>query len=197
MIIVIDGYNLLKLIHSEQRISETQRSAFVNLLGRYSAKRGHKVHVVYDAGPCVYPSKEKQRGITIHYSGEYQSADDLIMSFCEDHKGKEILVVTADREIISHVETYSAEVVDPKTFYDKVKEAFALSEKALKKKQGNIVKISKNENSDIDALMLEAAGMNVPSKDEGDEYDIPRHHQPKVKEVTRRQRKRISKIEKL
>jgi predicted RNA-binding protein with PIN domain len=197
MIILIDGYNLLKLIAGADRITETERSAFVNLLGRYRLKRGHKVTIVFDAGPCTQPLKEKEHGVEVIYSGEYHTADDIIMNFVKEHPTKEILVVTADREIIIHVEQYNAEVAEPKLFHDKVKSAFKKSPAALKRDRRGTVKTSKDTNIDLDALMQEAAGMKVLEKDESDEYLIPRHHQPKGREVTKKERKRMKKIDKL
>lgn len=197
MIILIDGYNLLKQVIGADRITETERSAFVNLLGRYRLKRGHKVTIVFDAGPCIQPMKEKSHGVDVIFSGEYQTADDVIVNFVKERPTKEILVVTADREIIGHVEQYNAEVAEPKLFYSKVKAAFEKSPEAAKRDRGNIIKTSEELNRDLDALMEEAAGMKMLEKDEGDEYLIPRHHQPKGKELTKKQRKRMKKIDKL
>lgn len=196
MIILIDGYNILKLVKETSRISETERSAFINLLGRYSIKRGHKIVVVFDAGPCVHPLKEKQRGVTLIYSGEHHTADDMIMKFVQDHPTKEIVVVTADREIISHVEGYNAQVVPPKVFYGKVKEAFNKSPEAVKRDLGNLIKTTEKDDADLDALMTQAARMKVPNK-EDDAYEVPRHHQQKGKELSKKQRKRMKKIDKL
>ena len=64
MIILIDGYNLLKQLHGPT-VSDMQRGAFANLLGRYIKKRNHKITVVLDGGPYLYPTFEKQKGITI------------------------------------------------------------------------------------------------------------------------------------
>lgn len=197
MILLIDGYNLLKLVLGTDRITETERVAFVNLLGRYKEKRGHKVIIVFDAGPCTQPLKEKQRGVEIIFSGEYHTADDIIINFVKEHPTKDILVVTADREIISHIQGFNAEAAEPELFYKKVKAAFEKSEKALKQEQGFIIKTSSEDNPDLDALMREAAGMRPIEKDDEPEYSIPRHHQPKGKELTKKQRKKLRKIDKL
>lgn len=197
MILLIDGYNLLKLIKGADRISETERSAFVNLLGRYRDKRGHKVTIVFDAGPCRYPLREKQHGVEVIYSGEFETADDIIVAFVKEHPTKDILVVTADREIIRHVEAFNVEVAPPNVFYDKVKDLFKKSASAVARDRGDLIKISKDSTKDLDTLMEEAAGMTLLEKDETEEYLIPRHHQPKGDKVTKKQRKRMKKIDKL
>ena len=63
MIVLIDGYNLLKRIHGVA-CTEKERSAFVNLMGNYVRKRIHNksTDFFFDAGPCVYPSRRKTKG---------------------------------------------------------------------------------------------------------------------------------------
>ncbi|MCF7900132.1 NYN domain-containing protein [Candidatus Babeliales bacterium] len=195
MIIIVDGYNLLKKIFVETFISEKQRTAFVNLMGRYSKKRGHKVIIVFDAGPCRYPLTEKDHGVTVIYSGEYQSADDIIMDFVQKHENKDILVVTEDREIIQAVERCHEDALDPRTFYEKVKNAFNVSDEVLKKELSGIIKLSDTENEDLDALMHYAASMNMQVKD--DECYTVHDRQKKGQEVKKSQRNRLKKVDKL
>jgi predicted RNA-binding protein with PIN domain len=197
MHIIIDGYNLLKQVVSAGHITEKERSAFVNLLGRYKSKRGHKISIVFDAGPTDKILKEKQRGIEVIYSGEYCSADDVIVAYVKEHSTKEILVITADREIIGHVKKGNVEVADPQLFYQKVKAAFEKSEAALARDQVEIIKTTEHHNPDLDALMQEAAHMQVPLKDMENEYTIPEYHQPKRKMLSKKKIKQLKKIDKL
>lgn len=195
MIIVIDGYNLLKLIHGSN-ISETQRSAFANLMGRYIKKRNHKVIVVFDAGPCTYPMKEKTHGIQVIYSGEYQSADDVIIKFVQDNSSKEIIVITKDREIIGHVTALSKEVIEPLEFYGKVRQAFASQEQKLLAEDGTLIKLTEEDSPELDDLMRYAAGMAMPDKDQ-EEYTVPRHHEPKGQGISKKERSKLRMIDKL
>lgn len=195
MIIVIDGYNLLKLIHGPN-LSETERSAFVNLMGRYIKKRNHKIIVVFDAGPCTYPMKEKSHGVQIIYSGEYQTADDVIVKFVQDNPNKEIVVITKDREIIGNVAMLSKEAIDPLEFYSKVRQAFAPKEQKQLDQEGSLIKLTDDSDDDLDALMQEAADMEMPDKDK-EEYNIPRHHEPKGQDVSKKQRSKLRVIDKL
>ncbi len=170
MILIIDGYNVLKLIHGPQ-LSEMHITAFINLLGRYIKKRNHKVIVVFDAGPCTYPLQEKSHGITIIYSGAFQSADDSIIKFTQDNPQKEIVVVSADRELIEAVNLYNADALDPLIFYEKIKEICTHSEySSTEKINSQVIKFNiYNETEtapNIDELMYEAAAMNIPIKEE-------------------------------
>jgi predicted RNA-binding protein with PIN domain len=195
MIIVIDGYNLLKLIHGPDS-NDTKRSAFINFMGRYIKKRNHKVIVVFDAGPCTYPMKEKSHGVQVIYSGEFQTADDIIVKFVQDNPSKEIVVITKDREIISHVTALSKEVIDPFEFYNKVGQAFESSERAQMGKIGTLMKLSDEEDPELDDLMREAAQMKTPDKDT-QEYTVPRHHEPKGQSLSKKERARLKALDKL
>lgn len=195
MIIIIDGYNLLKKIFMDTFISEKQRTAFVNLMGRYSKKRGHKVIIVFDAGPCRYPLTEKDHGVTVMYSGEYKSADDIIMDFVQQHENKDILVVTEDREIIQSVERCREDALNPRIFYEKVKNAFNVSDEVLKKELSGIIKLSDTENEDLDDLMRSAASMNMQIKE--DDFCAVRDRQKNGQEIKKNQRNRLKKVDKL
>ncbi len=165
MIVVVDGYNVLKKIHGPE-ISETQRSAFVNLLGRYLKKRQHKVLVVFDGGPFYYPSMEKQKGVTVWYSGQNQSADDLIITYAQEHRTKELLVVTLDGQLCAKVGESRVETVDPVFFYERVRSVCDPEKRGPASESGAIEKLTEEHDEEVDLLMYEAAGMRVPLKEE-------------------------------
>jgi predicted RNA-binding protein with PIN domain len=99
MIIVIDGYNLLKNWYSNSSFhDEKERYAFLHKIARYGKKKHHKMVVVFDGGLYEWPYKEKIAGITVLYSAR-ESADEIIMQYLEDHKNKDILLVSSDHEL--------------------------------------------------------------------------------------------------
>lgn len=197
MFIIVDGYNVLKQLIAHDHISETERLAFVGLLGRYAKKRGHKIEIVFDKGPCIYPMKEKYHGVTVVFSGEYKTADDIIIAFCREHQAKDILVVTKDRAIIQAVTSGNCEVVDPKIFYDKVKAVFQKSSEAREYSRGFVAKLTEKKDEEIDALMLEAAEMTIPLKDDNETISILRHHQVSGNNLSKKELKKHKKIDKL
>ncbi|NBP02184.1 MAG: hypothetical protein EBU90_19065 [Proteobacteria bacterium] len=196
MIIVIDGYNLLKQIFDPNDISEKKRTAFVNLLGKYREKRGHKIVIIFDAGPCFGPLKEKQRGVQVLFSGQDYTADDLIIQFVQEHPTKEIMVVTADRKIKQAVKSQLVEIVEPLYFYAKIKDALE-SDQTYKKNEYQIIKLTQDSNEEIDALMQEAASMKIFEKNKQEEYYDPRNHQIKKQQLSKKERKKNKKIDKL
>jgi predicted RNA-binding protein with PIN domain len=165
MILVIDGYNLLKKLHGLD-VSEIQRSAFVNLMGRYLKKRQHKVMIFFDGGPYYYPSAEKQKGVTVWYSGQNQSADDLIITYAQEHRNREMLVVTLDRELCNKVGESRVETVEPLFFYERVQAVCNPDKKSAPTSYADIFKLSEDDDEEIDKIMYEAAGMRIPLKDE-------------------------------
>ena len=98
MHIIIDGYNVLKQVLHSGKISDMQRRAFINMLGKYGEKKNHRIVVVFDGGPDTWPTQQRDHGVTIIYSGIKKSADDLIKDLL-NQKHHNLLVITWDNEI--------------------------------------------------------------------------------------------------
>ena len=147
MHILIDGYNVLKQAIGSKQISEAQRRAFINMLGKYAVRKNHTITVIFDGGPDTWPTREKDHGILVVYSGVKQSADDLIKTALEQRP--HVLLVTSDNELKAAARN-STTVMNSLDFYTLVKEELAPPEKVI---SGAIIKTSKEENPLIDELM--------------------------------------------
>ena len=147
MHIIIDGYNVLKQALASKMISDSQRRAFINMLGKYGQKKNHHIVVVFDGGPDVWPSQEKDHGIMVAYSGIKQSADDLIKKALLQKP--QVLLVTSDNELKAAAKA-STMVMDSLEFYMLVKQELAHKEKPVK---GTLHKTSAEENPLVDELM--------------------------------------------
>lgn len=196
MYIIIDGYNLLKRIAPTLEISELQRTALVNLLGRYILKRGHKITIVFDGGSSAGPVKERQKGVGVIFSGYQSTADDVIIGYVQAHYQKEIMVVTADREICMAVKEYGAESVDPELFYEKVKAAFFKPTEEMHKDAG-VIKLSQDHNPELDALMHQGASFIKGAKSDEQDYWLSAHQQPKSQQISKKEKNKSKKIDKL
>lgn len=148
MHIIIDGYNVLKQALGSKMISDEQRRAFINMLGRYAERKNHHIIVVFDGGPDVWPSQEKDHGILVNYSGIKQSADDLIKKALLQKP--HVLLVTSDNELKAAAK-HGTMVMDSLEFYTLVKKEFMAKEKEVAK--GVLQKTSKEENLLVDELM--------------------------------------------
>jgi predicted RNA-binding protein with PIN domain len=167
MIVLIDGYNLLKQLHGKDS-HENHRSALVNLLGRYAQKRTHKVIIFFDGGAATIPYQEKQKGIVVWFSGQEKTADDLIIEYVYAHKGKDMLIITLDRDLKNQCGLY-APALEPLLFYAKIQDAFAVKI-VVKPVPTGIKKLTEEADPVLDALMVEAC--YVPTVDKEEQVEI-------------------------
>jgi predicted RNA-binding protein with PIN domain len=103
MIVIIDGYNVLKqLFPGIKNNLDRQKAAFIRQLAFYKRKKADEIQeiiVVFDAGPLQHATRTIKSDIVIMYSGTKNSADAWIMNYVERNRNKEIMVITRDREI--------------------------------------------------------------------------------------------------
>lgn len=133
MIIVIDGYNLLKQIfpHVKGRIDK-ERNAFIRQLGYYKSRKPKDIKeliVVFDAGPFGHATREVHEGVVVMFSGQKSSADDWIIEYAETHKNEDLLIVTMDRKIIQACEKSGATTLGSIDFYG-IMQSFLLDQAA-------------------------------------------------------------------
>lgn len=103
MIILIDGYNLLKQIFpKEVKCLEQQRLQLIRQLSLYKKNKGTDVTdiiLVFDAGPFSRASREIRGGVVIMFSGQKSTADEWIEEYVQAHTTLEIHLITMDRKL--------------------------------------------------------------------------------------------------
>ncbi|MBC2710118.1 MAG: NYN domain-containing protein [Desulfosarcina sp.] len=123
--IIIDGYNLIRqspeLSGLDRQDLQLGRDALVDVLAAYKKIKPHKISVVFDgtAGPSLYGSRDRVKGIAIRYSQGGESADDVIRRMARREKAQ-ALVVSSDREVMTAAESAGATVMDSAAFEDKI-----------------------------------------------------------------------------
>jgi predicted RNA-binding protein with PIN domain len=123
--IIVDGYNMIrqsdKLRRAEKQSLEVGRLALIRLVVLYRKKKGHRLTVVFDGWESGSPSEERDivSGVHIIYSKLGEKADDVIKRIVRLKK-EEMVVVTADRDIISFVERHKSAAVSPREFEEKI-----------------------------------------------------------------------------
>ncbi len=174
MIIIIDGYNVLKKVHSASgQTTEAQRNAFITAVSRYGDMKNHKTYIVFDAGPSNYSMRCHQRETTIVYSGTHATADDMIEQLACSYKNREVLVVTEDRELQTRVKRFNADCIAPLLFYEKIKEIQKQkSQEYIKHQRATLVKISNDINNELDFYFqsLSDQGKLQPLSQKMDDY---------------------------
>ncbi|TET06039.1 hypothetical protein E3J79_03200 [Candidatus Dependentiae bacterium] len=195
MVILIDGYNVLKQIYDGKMISEQQRLSFINQLALYKRLRSHKkITIVFDGGLFSWPSQEKIRGINVVYAGVSRTADEYIYSFIQEHKAKtaNMLLVSSDLQLCKSASDYGVCSISASEFYNVLQERIRPAKKRKRNNQP-AVKIADNSSPDVDALMQEAS-KHVILKEENVE---PEWQAEPDKKPSKQERDLLKKIQKL
>ncbi len=123
MNLIIDGYNLLKLITATSEVSENQRREFIKKIRDYTQeKRNIIVTLVFDGGIFPKPELTKNDNFTLVYSGRLLSADDYIKEIAQDAFEKktngQLVLVSSDRQLCKDVSAYYVKSIKSTVFAD-------------------------------------------------------------------------------
>lgn len=193
MIILIDGYNLLKQRDPGAYVEDSARDQLIRSLGAYHKRRGHLMILIFDGGIYPWPVQETKSGVLVIYAGYGTSADDYIKYYIAEHHKDDLLLVSSDRELGLWASRYDIASMDSLPFYDIIVNTLAHHDKH-KQKPGAAVKTTASDDPFLDALM-EDASTSVASKEEdrlqGDKTRVRGHKESKIDRLLRK------KIEKL
>lgn len=177
MIIIIDGYNLLKKVFPMVKgLFSKQKQLLIKQLSLYkTSKIGviEAIIVVFDGGGLNYSTKENILGISVVHAGVVSSADDWIIDFVSKTSHRDILLVSLDRGLGAACEEYGIASIRVDDFYDLMQKNNSLfsQKKTYTTEIGSLQKYnsldtdSENKNDiDID-LLMEQASMSIPLKD--------------------------------
>jgi len=216
MIVLIDGYNLLRQIFSKIKGKlDKQREQLIKQLAYYKAKKSNNIKeiiIVFDGGEFNHATREIHSGIVIIFSGQQESADEWILRYIKKHKNKDLLLVSLDRELILQAEKDNIPSLSVFDFYRILNESLQEDiERTFspKKATGNLVKYKQNnkpyfdkyeenENRKALDLLMEEASLNLPEyeNDKDDEKkDIKQKR--KSKTLSKKEKQLYSKIKKL
>jgi len=120
MIVIIDGYNLLKQIFPGVKENlDKQKKIFIQELAFYKSKKQEvkEIVVVFDGGLLLHATREIHQGIVVVYSGIRNCADNWIINFVARNRPKQILVVTLDRKLKASCEKMGADNISVYDFY--------------------------------------------------------------------------------
>lgn len=156
MIIVIDGYNVLKQALHKVEISDNAKATFIKQLGIYGKKKGHAMLVVFDGGSTDRADKDRVHGVTIIHSGFGESADDWIKKYMQQHKGHDLLLVSTDRELCASVRRFGIVCIDALDFYKLLQEG-CVSQNESHITRGALVKTADLQISSLDEIMVQGS----------------------------------------
>jgi predicted RNA-binding protein with PIN domain len=103
MIIIVDGYNLLKQLYPNSKENlENHKKNLVRQLGIYRKIKKESIKdiiVVYDGGGFAHALRSVHHGVAVLESGYKQSADDWIIEYAQRYKNSDVTIVTMDRAL--------------------------------------------------------------------------------------------------
>ena len=112
MIIIVDGYNLLKQLYPNSKENlDLHKKNLVRLLGAYKKIKQDSIKdiiIVYDGGGSAHALRSVHQGVAILESGYKQSADDWIIEYAQRYKNKDVTVVTMDRKLYQSCSQFGA-----------------------------------------------------------------------------------------
>ena len=187
MKLIIDGYNVLKMIYPSAQVDEDERERFIIRIARYARISGNVPYIIFDGGDEIRPLFLQQKNVIVVYSGYRESADTVIKGLLEEEQRSEVLLISTDRELNKYAENFDIPSMDSVVFYGYVRDRLreheqgTLRQRSARASTSEIKKFeSRSSSPELDALMAEAAG-KVMYKDEQVYAQAGRHkpHAPK------------------
>ena len=126
--IIIDGYNLIRqsgqLSLLDLQDIQLGREALVDLLAAYKKFKAHRITVVFDGtgSPLFSRQRDRQKGITIVYSRNGESADEVIKKMARQ-EGPKALVVSSDQDIVRSAASWGSATISAREFEGRLVEA--------------------------------------------------------------------------
>ena len=192
MIIIIDGYNVIKQALGAAHISHAQRHQFVAELVNYLRRKKLGGVIVFDGGEYSYPHSTRQGDVEIIFSGYKEKADALIMRFVDEHAGQDVLVVSSDREIRNHAHAHGKETLGADDFYYRYVKKVDQKPRTI---ATDLHKLAVDAPQELDELMREASA-TIEKKEE--DAGVERvHRQRSAQQTSKKERKQQRVLKKL
>src|SRR5690606_2590098 len=110
--LIVDGYNVTLSAWGETLTLEQQRNRLVQGLGGLAAQTNAEITVVFDGADPIFGAKPSARGVRVLFSAKGEIADDVVVDLARvEPKGRPVIVVTSDRELVDRVRRYDAYAV--------------------------------------------------------------------------------------
>jgi len=185
MVLLIDGYNVLRVGEVSREQSDREIRCFLRRVATYASAKKHEAIVVFDGGLSPHPKRCFEDGVTIIYAGHYQRADDKIMRLLHTYQPGSLLVISSDHEIENCAHGAGVVTMDALAFrqllWDK---GTLLKGKAsgLKAAPGQAQKRTGHKSSpEIDALMEQASSKMMVKWDDMEPALKEKHENKKSK----------------
>lgn len=110
--LIVDGYNVTISAWGETLTLEQQRNRLVQGLGGLAAQTNAEITVVFDGADPIFGAKPGARGVRVLFSAKGEIADDVVVDLARvEPKGRPVVVVSSDRELLDRVRRHDAYTV--------------------------------------------------------------------------------------
>ncbi|MCX5923614.1 MAG: NYN domain-containing protein [Candidatus Dependentiae bacterium] len=169
MIIVIDAYNYIKSVTGQKFIDDRASQKWIETFKHYVGVRHNPIILIFDAGPGYFPSTVRCGGVTVLYSGQQRTADDLIKDWLRAHPGADALLVSSDRELCHSADDANVASIGSYDFYKIFNHVMQVekeneqnvAQEIYKMIDNKLVDKSSTPLSDLDRLMEQASRVLV------------------------------------
>ncbi|MCL4380225.1 NYN domain-containing protein [Candidatus Dependentiae bacterium] len=189
MIVLIDGYNVLKAQLASSHASQAERHRFIQQLIKFAARRGHRIVLVFDGGDHPWSLRESMQGHEIVYSGYKQSADAVLRQLMVNYKGHDAVVVSSDREVSRYARHNGLTAISSQDFLATLQQVVTVPPATIAGTK-ELVKTTTESNPDLDTLM-ELGSRKMPVKRSSEE--APRERSTKQDSHRNKQEERQKK----
>lgn len=119
--VIVDGFNVIRRDSELSRIEKLDfyraQEALVDKLAAYRKGTHHQVSIILDAkaGSNPYRQHQQKKGVTVIYSSQGETADEVIEEMVVSTRGNQsgCIVVTADRVLANFCLQHRVNVVGP------------------------------------------------------------------------------------
>ncbi len=149
-LMLVDGYNVIGLWHSLQSVRDTigfeaAREQLIETVYNYSAFRGYRTTLVFDAYVQPTPSRMEKisPNLSLYFTEFRETADTYIEKICGQYYRdplrhlKRLIVVTSDRAQQLTSVGFGAEWMSAQLFETEVSHSLTAVRQRLKQKAGN------------------------------------------------------------
>lgn len=196
MILVVDGYNVLKQVLMGRQITQAERMVFIAQLGKYGRIKHHEIILVFDGGPSDWVFKERISGVLVVYPGPSQTADDYIKQYLAKRRSDDMMLVSNDRELKQRASQLSIPSIEAIYFYKLVQGTLQEVVSEHKMPNGGLVKLTEDENPELDQIMQEASKKIATKPEDVAPSELKSRHSV-AHRLSKEDRKVIKKLRKL
>jgi predicted RNA-binding protein with PIN domain len=174
MKLIIDGYNLIRsVIHRQAKQPDVQQ--FLGRLRRYQRVTEHEITVVFDGGDGTHRYQIGYHGLIIWYSGQRETADDLIKDFLTTVQPDSVVLISDDRQLNAAAQERDIVSVSPLFFISRLTEREGIKPTKPQQQIHGIIKTSENSSDELDALMIAYSGSLPQKENERLGTVVPKH----------------------